>query len=90
MIVKKQMTLNDYRECVLENKDKVIDGIVGFRTKDLMNYTTIQSKVGLRNTDTKRVWDGINSKAYGHYQLQILFLWLEFFENVLKSLREIK
>jgi hypothetical protein len=69
MIVKKQMTLNDYRECVLENKDKIIDGIVGFRTKDLMNYTTIQSKVGLRNTDTKRVWDGINSKAYGHYQL---------------------
>ena len=69
MIVKKQMTLNHYRECVLENKDKIIDGIVGFRTKDLMNYTTIQSKVGLRNTDTKRIWDGINSKAYGHYRL---------------------
>ena len=63
------MTLNDYRECVLENKDKVIDVIVGFRTKDLMNYTTIQSKVGLRNTDTKRIWNGINSKAYGHYKL---------------------
>jgi hypothetical protein len=68
-IVKKQMTLNDYKECVLENKDKVIDGIVGFRTKDLMNYTTIQSKVGLRNQDTKRIWDGINSKAYGHYAI---------------------
>ncbi len=63
MIVKKRMTLNDCRECVLENKDKIIDGIVGFRTKDLMNYATIQSKVGLRNTDTKRVWDGINSKT---------------------------
>ena len=69
MIVKKQMTLNDYRECVLENKVKIVDGIVGFRTKDLMNYTTIQSKVGLRNQDTKRVWDGINSKAYGHYKI---------------------
>jgi hypothetical protein len=69
MIVKKQMSLNDYRECVLQNKDKIIDGIVGFRTKDLMNYTTIQSKVGLRNTDTKRIWDGINSKAYGHYKI---------------------
>ncbi len=34
-----------------------------------MNYTTIQSKVGLRNTDTKRIWDGINSKAYGHYAI---------------------
>ena len=44
MIVKKQMTLNDYKECVLENKDKVNDRIVGFRTKDLMNYTTIQIK----------------------------------------------
>ncbi len=69
MIVKKQMSINDYRECVLKNKDKVIDGIVGFRTKYLMNYTIIQSKVGLRNTDTKRVWEGINSKAYGLYQL---------------------
>ncbi len=67
MIVKKKMTLKDYSECVLENKDKVIDGIVEFRTKDLMNYTTIQSKVGLRNTGTKRVWNGINSKANGHY-----------------------
>jgi hypothetical protein len=53
MIVKKQMTLNDYRECVLENKNKVIDGIVGYKKKK-MNYTTIQSKVGLRNTDTKK------------------------------------
>ena len=44
MIVKKQMTLNHYRECVLESKDKAIEGIVGFRTKDLMSYTTIQSK----------------------------------------------
>ncbi len=69
MIVKKQMTLNDYKDCVLENKDKTINGIVGFRTKDLMNYTTIQSKVALRNKDTKRVWDSIDSKAYGHYKL---------------------
>ena len=72
MIVKKQITLNDYRDCVLENKDKIIDGIIGFRTKDLMNYTTIQSKVGLRNEDTKRIWEGINSKAYGHYKVCII------------------
>ena len=55
MIVKKQMTLNYYKDGVLENKDKTIDGDAGFRTKDLMNYTTIQSKVALRNKDTKRV-----------------------------------
>ena len=33
MIVKKQMTLlllNGYRKCVLENKDKIVKGIVGF------------------------------------------------------------
>ena len=48
MIVKKQIKLSDYKDCVLGNKDKIIDGIVGFRTKDLMNYTTIQSKEGLR------------------------------------------
>ena len=53
MIVKKKMTPNHYRECVLQNKDKIIDGSVVFRTIDLVNYTTIQSKVGLRNTDTK-------------------------------------
>ena len=46
-------------ENVLESKINVIDGIVGFRTKDLMNYTIIQSKVGLRDTDTKRVWDSV-------------------------------
>ncbi len=63
------MALKNYRECVLENKDKVIDGIVGFRTKDLMHYTTIQSKEVLRNTDTKRIWDRFNSKAYGYYLL---------------------
>jgi hypothetical protein len=69
MILKKQTTLNDYIICVLEYKDIIVDGIVGFRTKDLMNYTTIQSKVGLRNTDTKRIWDVINSKAYRHYKI---------------------
>ena len=55
MIFKKKMTIKHYRECVLENKDTIIDGSVVFRTIDLVNHTTIQSKVGLglRNTDTK-------------------------------------
>ena len=66
IIVKKQIKLDDYLKCVVENKDKIIDGIVGFRTKDLMNYTTIQSKVALRNKDTKRIWNGTISYAYGH------------------------
>ena len=65
-IVKKQMTLNDYRRCVLENKEKVVEGIVGFRTKSLTNYTTVMSKKALSNTDDKRIWDGINSFAYGY------------------------
>ena len=33
MSVKKQMTLNGYRKCVLEKKDKIVKGIVGSRTK---------------------------------------------------------
>jgi len=65
-IVKKQMTLNDYSKCVLENKEKIVEGIVGFRTKSLTNYTTVMSKKALSNHDDKRVWDGINSYAYGY------------------------
>ena len=38
------MALTNYKECVLDNKDKIVDGIVGYKTKDLTNYTTIQSK----------------------------------------------
>ena len=69
-IVKKQINLSDYQNCVLEkNKgegDLKIEGIVGFRTKSLTNYTTIMSKKALSNHDDKRVWDGINSYAYGY------------------------
>ena len=30
MNVKKQMTLNGHSECVLENKDKIVKGVLGF------------------------------------------------------------
>lgn len=66
VIVKKQMSLNDYTRCVLENKEKIVEGIIGFRTKDLCNYTIEQSKKALSNHDDKRIWDGINSYAYGY------------------------
>ena len=66
----------------LENKDKIIDGIVGFRTKDLMNYTTIQSRVGLRNTDTKRIWDRINTYAYDHYAICAALVKQKIFVNI--------
>ena len=40
-------------------------GLDSFQNK---RFTTIQIKVGLENTDTKRIWHGINSKAYGHHK----------------------
>ena len=36
----------------------------------LTNFTLKQNKLALSNTDDKRVWDGITSKAYGHYSLK--------------------
>ena len=33
MIVKKQMTLNGYRKCVLENKDKSLKELLGFEQR---------------------------------------------------------
>ncbi len=30
MNVKKQMKLNGHSECVLENKDKIVKGVLGF------------------------------------------------------------
>ncbi len=62
-----------YKNCVLETKkgdgDLTVKDIISFRTKELSNYTIKQSKLALSNTDDKRVWQGLNSYAYGHYKL---------------------
>ena len=70
-IVKKNIDVANYKECVLENKDYIAKDIVSFRTKELSNYTIKQSKLALSNTDDKRVWQGLDSYAYGHYKLTV-------------------
>ena len=62
--------MDDYKKCVLENKDLYRD-VNSIRTKDLKNYSLTQSKLALSNKDDKRVWNGTKSLAYGHYKLSI-------------------
>lgn len=73
VVVKNEINVEHYSKCVLENKkgegDYIAKGITSFRTKELANFTIKQSKLALSNTDDKRVWNGLNSLAYGHYKL---------------------
>lgn len=66
VIVKKCLNFDDYKKCVLEDEVKRISGIIGFRTKDLTNYTMVSTKIGLKNADDKRKWEGINSYGWGY------------------------
>ena len=69
-VVKKQIDIEDYKKCVLENVDLYRD-VNSIRTKELTNYSLTQSKLALSNKDDKRVWNGTTSLAYGHYKLMI-------------------
>jgi len=65
-VVKKEITFNDYKQCVFQNKQKVVQ-VHSIRSKDLSNYSLVQSKVALNNCDDKRLWiDATNSLALGH------------------------
>jgi len=69
-VVKKNIIHDDYRKCVLENETKNVQfEAIRCKSGKLTNYSLTQSKNALSNTDDKRVWDGINSLAYGHYEL---------------------
>lgn len=69
--VKKDIIHNDYKKCVLENKSKTVQfEAIRCKSKELTNYSLTQSKNALSNTDDKRVWNGIESLAYGHYKLE--------------------
>jgi len=70
VVVENEITLKDYRDCVLENKKKSVDGINCIESHKLQNFMITYSKKCLENTDDKRVWDGIYSKAIGHYSLK--------------------
>ena len=70
-IVKKKIETEHYKKCVLDNENHSvsINCIRNLKGK-LTNFTMKQNKLALSNTDDKRVWDGITSKAYGHYSLK--------------------
>lgn len=65
-VVKKDIYFDDYKKCVFDNKDKIVS-VHSIRSKDLSNYSLVQSKVALRNSDEKRFWiNATNSLAWGH------------------------
>ena len=69
--VKKDIIHNDYKKCVLEDKKLTVQfEAIRCKSKELTNYSLTQSKNALSNTDDKRVWNGIESLAYGHYKLE--------------------
>lgn len=68
-VVKKNIQLEDYKNCVLNNKTKIVD-VNAIRTSKLTNYSIVQKKKALDNNDDKRVWNGTKSLAYGHYKLK--------------------
>lgn len=67
VVVENEITLNDYRECVVNNKSKTIEGINGIKSHKLQNFMITYSKKCLENADDKRIWQGVYSKAIGHY-----------------------
>ena len=68
-VVKKEITFDDYKLCIFENKQKIVQ-IHSIRSKDLSNYSLVQSKIALNNSDDKRCWiDATNSLAWGHRRI---------------------
>ena len=64
------ITFQDYKNFVFQNQDLTVPAI-NIRSKGLTNYSTNQSKLALRNFHDKRIWEGLDSKAYGHYKLEM-------------------
>lgn len=67
-VVKNTIQYEDYYNCVMDEevKNKYVD-VNAIRTNELTNYSIVQKKKAFSNTDNKRVWNGIDSYAYGHY-----------------------
>jgi hypothetical protein len=68
VVVKKNITFDDYKKCVLNDTPKRVK-INAIRTLKLTNYSLTQDKLALSNKDDKRVWfDKTSSRAYGHFR----------------------
>jgi hypothetical protein len=71
-VVKNELTMASYRDCLFNKKVTHTDNIYGLRVENHKIYLTKSTKKVLCPLDTKR-WlfdDGINSYAYGHYKIQ--------------------
>ena len=68
VVVKKNTTFDDYKNCVLNDTPKRVK-INAIRTLKLTNYSLTQDKLALSNKDDKRVWfDKTSSRAYRHFR----------------------
>ena len=71
-VVKEELSIDMYRDCLFNNKVYTTDNIYGLRVENHNIYLTKSTKKVLCPLDTKK-WildDGINSYAYGHYKIQ--------------------
>ena len=79
-MVNKNIDFDDYKDCVLNDKD-IYRPINNIRTKNLTNYSITQNKLALCNKDDKRVWFGTTSRAWGHYRNWIYFYIIGIYYN---------
>ena len=71
VVVKDTISFENVVDCVNDRltEEQKSRNVINIRTKMMSNYTTISTKKALDNNDDKRIWNGFNSKAYGHYTL---------------------
>ena len=67
VVVKKNISFDDYKNCVLKNEPKNVK-VNAIRTVKMMNYSLTQNKLALSNKDDKRVWKNTTSTAWGHFR----------------------
>ena len=65
VVVEKNISFDDYKNCVLKNEPKNIK-VNAIRTVKMMNYSLTQNKLALSNKDDKRVWKNTTSTAWGY------------------------
>ena len=70
-IIKKKIGTDHYKKCVVDNENHSVSfNCIRNLKGELTNFTSKQNKLTLSNTNDKRVWNGITSKAYDHYRLK--------------------
>ena len=70
VVVKKNISFDDYKNCVLKNEPKNVK-INAIRTVERMNYSLTQNKLAPSNKDDKRVWINTTSTAWGHWRNEV-------------------